>query len=465
MFKNEVSRPVFSKIMTFFALCLCCVFASVGGASKPEKGGINLYEDSSPEYSAFAKKFVRGEGKNEEFARRIVEFARDGETGAIYTSCRILSGDAKEDFLRDLVKEKYGAAANLLGGELSNKRDSRCIHWYTKAEEWGNLKDTDFRFNFAMALLCYYEKLEQSSHDSLTKAWTLIRDWEKFDMAPYKKDQVKLGDATFKTSEKQECLMIYNFLFDQIKETHDIKLFNEIIDSEVLGLKDAKPGEQATKPAAQAFIAAFENTDFMEILFQRKKTMYFGLSNTKNHEEMTKKLSQELLRSLRDFEKYSEQEKKTIQIVESVVKGNLTGVLQDQNIRELYKKVKGFSIANPTEKHLGEYARRIIYNKAARKALVTPPKNILTESRLGDLDNQTLYEHILAGLKEIYGFDEEESEEEEKPTPSPKKPKKKSTPGLKKGFFNKDPNNSKRPNNSKKKDRGGFGGLTRGFLG
>lgn len=273
------------KKITFFALYLCCAFASVGGASD-QTAEIVLFENSSPQYRAF----VRGQHtSNDEIIKALNHFAANGEPAAICTLLLNIKDDAKDRVFNSLTSNLKGISAEFLGIRLFQRETSKCLKWFQRAEKYGVKNEQDFWFNFASALILHHSEFEGGSHVALTKVWNFIKDLEKSNSIANGNNVFELRDENLELPPEAGQKLLYLGFFNAIKETDDEKLFKTFISEKPLKLK-----ELGGSTFSNAFLQVFAETKFMNLYLEEtskkeEKLIYVFNSSKKSSENKNNK--------------------------------------------------------------------------------------------------------------------------------------------------------------------------------
>ena len=344
--------------------------------------GMDLYcfDTSSEDY----KNLLTTSPKSISFSKKMLAFALNGEEAALYTLNKEFSPEDMEPLLKEASERGHAFATNMLGKLYLEQKSPESVRCYDLAEERGLPEnkaflngDTDFRFNYAFALMIFDTQQDnRTSHESLLKAWKLLKKWEEEDMS--ESETKSLGGS-------------YTLLFERIKERQDTDLFLKI--SEKLVVNKPKNLLLKASPIDMAFHQVFKNTQFMDLLFQKNGTTMMGLKESDDFIENFEK-------ALNLRESLFEREKETHQTLESVIQGNFYAALQNPKIRDFYKKIPGFQPADPSDEHMTLLVRGVITH--FRSSFLVPPQDMLIKEQMKVIDNIKLEKILLEAYKDLF---------------------------------------------------------------
>lgn len=328
-----------------------------------------------------------------ELRGRLFEFAKEGEISAVDTILENIkdnSLEGQEAVLREVASKKSPYACNLLASLLAEQEKPECLEWLKLCDENSMVEDIAFKANYACAILNLKESLNV---EDLKQVWELLKAWRKVT-----KTDLDLASAAG------------GLYLSLTKAAVKIEAIDFICDLYTWAIS-----EEDDSPVVGGIIHSIRGTRFLDIAID--KTNHIPVSTYKRANDFRiYSGSEDVTAKLRDMHQrklyLSNEDNK--QIVKGIVSHNLKAMLNDPAVKNIplspenSQYFAGFRENEPTEKHLKAWATLIV-NKHRSKLIAVSDQNLALQDMANGVKNVELLENVIAGLKEIYGYEERQA--------------------------------------------------------
>lgn len=377
----NLNRHFLLTCASFFMLS--AFSCSVSGMEAEERFLIRFLPNVTQKFKDYCINAVERKVPHTELRESLLEFAKEGESSAAHTLWHTYKNKSLPDLeqeLREFASAKNPYACNLLATCLAEQRNSECLAWYQIFDANRTESDPDFRANYASAILGLKQPLDI---EALEKVWSLLKGWRELDKT--ESDDVleglylKLTSAAIEIKETEFICDLYIWA-----NTHKDKIVNRGI----------------TLPITR-------NTEFANIVIERTKLVPLVI-DTRNS------IGNEMQCILKQAKRYLNHNQNNRQTVADIVCGNLAAMLQDSAVRNIplmpenSKYFINFKQGDPTEKHLESWAILIV-NKHRARLIEASDRNPAIQDMAKRVKNDELKKYVLAGFKEIYGYEKRQA--------------------------------------------------------
>lgn len=354
------------------------LFYCAKGMEAKEQLDLVLLPTATQKFKNYCDDAVKRNISDAELRKGLIKFAEEGENSAIHTlwyNCKSKSLQEQEAVLRKFASAKNSYACNLLATFLANQKNPECLVWYPIVELNPAGMDQDFRGNYAAAILTLKWPLTVKD---LQDAWKLLKKWKEIDKVAsdhfLKNLYLTLTKAAIKMKAKEFICELYTWV--TIEKDNAIRT---------------------------GIFEPLEGSEYVDIVIERTKLVPITVN-------MDSTFAREMPRISQLTEKYLERNRNNRQAVKDIVCGNLAALLQEAVVRDIplmqqYSRYfVGFKGQEPTEKHLICWARLIISNHRD-KLLAIPDRDLAVHDMATKVKNIELQDYVVAGFKEIYGYE------------------------------------------------------------